>query len=227
MSVLVKFYFGFRKRKTPIKAKRYITKKQKHALAFKTVCVFLIFLILFTVTDISIRPVVRENSAYIVKNEVTIMINDCVASFLEGHKVNYSELVNITYDASGGVSAVSTNTVNINKLKTGITNDIAKQLKESEGEKIKVSLGNIFDSYLLDYIGLEFQVKLTDYGFVGTNVISEFKSGGINQTLHSLKLSIKVDVNINVGTLYQTETVETEVLLTETVLVGNVPDIVS
>lgn len=227
MSVLVKFYFGFRKRKTPIKAKRYITKKQKHALAFKTVCVFLIFLILFTVTDISIRPVVRENSAYIVKNEVTIMINDCVASFLEGHKVNYSELVNITYDASGGVSAVSTNTVNINKLKTGITNDIAKQLKESEGEKIKVSLGNIFDSYLLDYIGLEFQVKLTDYGFVGTNVISEFKSGGINQTLHRLKLSIKVDININVGTLYQTETVETEVLLTETVLVGNVPDIVS
>lgn len=211
----------------PIKAKRYITKKQKHALTFKMVCVFLIFLILFIVVDIAIRPVVKENSKYIVKNEVTIMINECVASFLEKNRVSYNDLVDISLNSVGGVSAVSTDTIRINKLKSGITNSIAEKLKNSKGEKIRVSVGNFSDSYLLDYIGLEFQVKLTDYGFIKTDVFSEFKSAGINQTLHSIKLKIKVDVNINVGTLYQTETVETIIPLTETVLVGNVPDIIN
>ena len=85
-------------------------------------------------------------------------------------------------------------------------------------------MGNLFDSYILDYIGIEFQVKLTDYGFIETDITSSFKSAGINQTLHRINLKIKVDVNINVGTLYQTETVETEILLAETVMLGNVPE---
>ena len=54
--------------------------------------------------------------------------------------------------------------------------------------------------------------------------MSEFKSGGINQTMHRIFINVKVSVNTNVGTLKTTETVETTVLLTETVLVGNVPD---
>jgi sporulation protein YunB len=189
--------------------------------------VFLILAILFILLDIPIRPVVRENAKYIVKNEVTIMINECVASFLEKNRVSYNDLVDISLNSAGGVSAVSTDTIRINKLKSGITNSIAEKLKNSKGEKIRVSVGNFSDSYLLDYIGLEFQVKLTDYGFIKTDVFSEFKSAGINQTLHSIKLKIKVDVNINVGTLYQTETVETIIPLTETVLVGNVPDIIN
>ena len=207
-----------------IKAKYYIPKRQKHALAFKTVCVFLILIIIFILVDIAIRPVVKENAKYIVKNEVVIMINDSVEKFLMENEVVYSDLVSVGVNSENEVTSVSTNTININKLKSGITNTIANELKDSRGEKIRVSLGNLFDSYILDHIGIEFQVKLTDYGFIETDILSEFKSTGINQTLHSIKLKIKVEVNINVGTLYQTETVETAILLTETVLVGNVPE---
>lgn len=221
---MVKFYFKPRRRRLHIKAKRYIPKKQKHALAFKMVCVFLIFSVLFIFVDTTIRPVVKENAKYIVKNEVTIMINESVEKYLSENEVAYSDLVSVGVNSSNEVTSISTNTININKLKSGITNTIANELKDSRGEKIRASLGNLFDSYILDYIGIEFQVKLTDYGFIETDIISQFKSTGINQTLHSIRLKIKVEVNINVGTLYQTETVETVILLTETVLVGNVPN---
>ena len=221
---MVKFYFKPRRRRLHIKAKRYIPKKQKHALAFKMVCVFLIFSVLFIFVDTAIRPVVKENAKYIVKNEVTIMINESVEKYLSENEVAYSDLVRVGVNSSNEVTSISTNTININKLKSGITNTIANELKDSRGEKIRASLGNLFDSYILDYIGIEFQVKLTDYGFIETDIISQFKSTGINQTLHSIRLKIKVEVNINVGTLYQTETVETVILLTETVLVGNVPN---
>ena len=220
---MVKFYFKPRRRKIHIKAKRYIPRKQKHALTFKIVCVFLIFATIFVLLDIPIRPVVRENAKYIVKNEVTIMINECVADYLQENNIIYTDLVTISLNDKKEVSAVETNTIAINKLKTEVTNAIANELKNSRGEKIRVSLGNLFDSYVLDYIGIEFQVKLTDYGFIETDVSSSFKSAGINQTLHRISLKIKVDINVNIGTLYQTETVETEILLAETVLLGTVP----
>lgn len=221
---MVKFYFKPRRRRIHIKAKRYIPRKQKHALTFKIVCVFLILATLFVLLDIPIRPVVRENAKYIVKNEVTLMINECVAGYLQENNIAYTDLITVSLNDKKEVTAVGTNTIAVNKLKTDITNAIANELKDSRGEKIRVSLGNLFDSYVLDYIGIEFQVKLTDYGFIETDILSSFKSSGINQTIHRINLKIKVEINVNIGTLYQTETVETEILLAETVLLGNVPE---
>ncbi len=221
---MVKFYFKPRRRKIHIKAKRYIPKNKKHALTFKLVCVFLIIATFFVLLDIPIRPVVRENAKYIVKNEVTLMINECVADYLQENNINYTDLITVSLNDKKEVTTIGTNTIAINKLKADVTNAIATELKDSRGEKVRVSLGNLFDSYILDYIGIEFQVKLTDYGFIETDITSSFKSAGINQTLHRINLKIKVDVNINVGTLYQTETVETEILLAETVMLGNVPE---
>jgi len=221
---MVKFYFKPRRRRIHIKAKRYIPRKQKHALTFKIVCVFLILATLFVLLDIPIRPVVRENAKYIVKNEVTLMINECVADYLQENNIAYTDLITVSLNDKKEVTAVGTNTIAVNKLKTDITNAIANELKDSRGEKIRVSLGNLFDSYILDYIGIEFQVKLTDYGFIETDILSSFKSSGINQTIHRINLKIKVEINVNIGTLYQKETVETEILLVETVLLGNVPE---
>ena len=220
---MIKFYFKPRRRKVHIKAKRYIPKKKKHALTFKLVCVFLIIATLFILLDIPIRPVVRENAKYIVKNEVTLMINECVADYLQENNILYTDLITVSLNDKKEVTTIGTNTIAINKLKADVTNAIATELKDSRGEKVRVSLGNLFDSYILDYIGIEFQVKLTDYGFIETDITSSFKSAGINQTLHRINLKIKVDVNINIGTLYQTETVETEILLAETIMLGNVP----
>lgn len=222
---MVKFYFKPRiRRRVHIKAKRYFPKKKKHALTFRCTCVFLIFTILFILLDIPIRPVVRENAKYIVKNEVTIMINECVADYMSENNIAYNDLITLSLNDNKEVTSVGTDAIAINHLKTAITNAIATELKDSRGEKIRVSLGNLFDSYILDYIGIEFQVKLTDYGFIETDILSDFSATGINQTVHRITLKIRVDVNINVGTLYQTETVETELLLAETVLLGNVPE---
>ena len=222
---MIKFYFKPMRRKIRIKAKRYIPRKQKHTLAFRVTCVFLIFAILFLLLDIHIRPVVKENAKYIVKNEVTIMINECVAEYISGNNIIYSDLTKISLNDKSEVTSIETDTIAINRLKTDITNAIANELKDSRGEKIRVSLGNLLDSYILDYVGIEFQVKLTDYGFIETDILTSFESTGINQTLHKITLKIKVDVNVNVGKLYQTETVETEILLAETVLIGNVPEL--
>ncbi|MBR2876451.1 MAG: sporulation protein YunB [Clostridia bacterium] len=221
---MIKFYFKPRIRKAPVRAKWYITKRKKHALTFKVTCVFLAFTILFILVDIAIRPQVKENSSFVVKNEITLMVNECINEYLEREKITYNDLVTITQKKSGEISSISADTVNINKVKTNISNDISEMLQNSKGEKIRVPAGNLFNSFLLNNTGLRLSIKLTGYGYVKTDIISEFKSGGINQTLHRVFVDVNVSVNTNIGTLRTNETVETTVLLVETVLVGNVPD---
>ncbi len=64
---------------------------------------------------------------------------------------------------------------------------------------------------------------LTD-GTVETDLRSEFKEAGINQTLHRIYLEVKC--NVNILTPYSTikETIVNQVLLAEGVIVGNIPN---
>ena len=64
---------------------------------------------------------------------------------------------------------------------------------------------------------------LTD-GTVETDLKSEFKEAGLNQTLHRIYLEVKC--NVNILTPYSTikETIVNQVLLVEGVIVGNIPN---
>ena len=78
-------------------------------------CVFLVLAILFILIDIAIRPVVKKKKKYIVKNEVTIMINESVEKYLSENEMIYSDLVNVGVNGENEVTSISTNTININK----------------------------------------------------------------------------------------------------------------
>lgn len=63
---------------------------------------------------------------------------------------------------------------------------------------------------------------MTD-GNVETELKSEFKEAGINQTLHRIYLNI--ECNVSILTPYNTiqETINNQVLLVEGVIIGNIP----
>ena len=61
-------------------------------------------------------------------------------------------------------------------------------------------------------------------GTVETDLKSEFKDAGINQTMHRIYLEVKCNVNILTPYNTITETITNQVLLTEGVIIGNIPD---
>ena len=64
---------------------------------------------------------------------------------------------------------------------------------------------------------------MTD-GTVETDLRSEFKEAGINQTLHRIYLEVKCKVNILTPYDTITETIYNQVLLVEGVIIGNIPE---
>ena len=73
-------------------------------------------------------------------------------------------------------------------------------------------------------MGPDITIKMMTDGNVITDLKSEFKEAGINQTLH--RVYLEVVCNVTILTPYETitETITNQVLLIEGVIVGNIPD---
>lgn len=73
-------------------------------------------------------------------------------------------------------------------------------------------------------MGPDIKIKIMTEGTVETDLRSEFKEAGINQTLHRIYLEVKCNVNILTPYNTITETITNQVLLTEGVIIGNIPN---
>ena len=61
-------------------------------------------------------------------------------------------------------------------------------------------------------------------GTVETDLKSEFKEAGINQTMHRIYLEVKCKVTILTPYNTITETIVNQVLLVEGLIIGNIPE---
>jgi hypothetical protein len=78
---------------------------------------------------------------------------------------------------------------------------------------------------VLSGYGKKVNFKAVAVESVNSEFQSEFTSVGINQTLHSIYVLVVCDVNLHTSIKKQTERVETKVLISESVLVGKVPEV--
>ena len=73
-------------------------------------------------------------------------------------------------------------------------------------------------------MGPDIEMKMLIDGSVETELKTEFKEAGINQTLHRIYLEVKCNVNILTPYDVISETIVNQVLLIEGLIVGNIPD---
>jgi len=67
-------------------------------------------------------------------------------------------------------------------------------------------------------------IQLMPYGSVSVSFHTDFTETGINQTLLSVNLSAKTTVGIVIPSATMTEEVTTDIPITQTVIVGKIPD---
>ena len=72
-------------------------------------------------------------------------------------------------------------------------------------------------------LGPDINIKIYLVGSTQTQIISLFSSAGINQTLHRLYINISGSVAVAVPGLPSTIKTSTQVLMSEMIIVGEVP----
>lgn len=174
-------------------------------------------------TDIRIRPLVHAYGVNHAQTVCTRAINESVADLLEEQALQYDDLVKVEKTDSGEIQSVEADAMCVNRLKAAITNTVLDRLEQQDVRTLHIPLGTLTGSSLLTGRGPSLPVKIGITATTLTNIRSEFSSAGINQTCHQLFVELEVQLFAALPGQPETVTVNSEFLLAETILAGDVP----
>lgn len=171
----------------------------------------------------ALEPVMTQMATAGAKNIVTTAINEAVSEHISDGSLSYNGLINLEKKDNGEITAITTNVASVNTLRAEITNDVIEKVSDMSSD-LSIPLGNILGINILGGRGPGIPFKVVALSSTSADFADEFISAGINQTKHQIMLEITVDINILMPGSSATALVNTEVLVAETVIVGNVPD---
>ena len=111
----------------------------------------------------------------------------------------------------------------VNRLKTDILNIINDEILALDASSIGIPLGSLFLPELLSGKGPAIPVHILSIRNSDASFVSHFEHAGINQTLHKLTMVVSIDVSVLALAETNSFTLESEVVVAETVIVGDVP----
>lgn len=161
------------------------------------------------------------NRSKIVANAV---INDIVSKYLKENKITYSDLIRINSTGEGRVTSVEFDTITLTKIKSGIITLIQDEICSRESQVLSVPIGTLTGNQYLSNRGPKINIAFKMSSAVYSKISSKFTSAGINQTLHTITLDVKTDVYFVMPWYRSSGEFQTDFLLAETIIVGEVPD---
>lgn len=203
-----------RKKRSPFRRKL-----RKYAI------ILLSLLILLTVyfeiaVKTQLRDIIIRDMRTLSERAVTMAVDDYLAENSENNR----KTCDITYD-NGSVAAVTTDSAYINAAKTAVTERAQSYIDElSRTQGISVRLGNFTGLVFLSNFGPDITFAVDSSSTVSCEFRSSFESGGVNQTVHHITITVYVDLLIY-SPFRVDETVSTESTfeIAQTVIVGAVP----
>ena len=159
-----------------------------------------------------------------ITNATSDLINDAIDAQIEAGDIHYDRIVYFEKDINGRITALKTNMTEVNRLKTCTLNLLNDEILALDTSDIGVPLGSIFVPELFSGQGPIIPVEIISIRNSDAYFTSNFTQAGINQTLHQLTMSVLVDVSVLVLGETASFTVTSEVVVAETVIVGDVPD---
>lgn len=177
---------------------------------------------LFLIIDWQIRPMIRATAVYHASIYATNLMNEAVEQELA--KVQGIQLVQISQNEKTNITSVTLDMLRINQIKTGITEQILIELSSEETEIVEVPLGTLLGSEIFSGRGPLIPITLSPMGLANIQTKSNMRQAGINQVLHEVVLSVEVEVSAILPGYSADASAQSDYLIAQTVIVGNVPD---
>lgn len=170
------------------------------------------------------RDVIRELAETQVKNTTSDLTNDAIAKQIDDGVVRYDRIVYFEKDLDGRITALKTNIGEVNRLKTDILNIINDEILALDHSDIGIPMGSLVVPELFSGRGPVIPVHILSIRNSDANFVSHFSQAGINQTLHQVIMEVSIDVAVLVLGQTASFTIYSQVVVAETVIVGQVPN---
>lgn len=170
------------------------------------------------------RDIVAELAQTQVKNSTSDLTNDAIAKQIADGVIQYDRIVYFEKDLDGRITALKTNIGEVNRLKTDILNIINDEILALDTADIGIPLGSLFLPEFFSGKGPAIPVHILAIRNSDATFTSQFSQAGINQTLHQLIMVVNVDVSVLVLGQTSAFSINSEVVVAETVIIGDVPN---
>lgn len=190
--------------------------------------IIIVVLVVSTLTLLFFRIKYNDSIRSLAETQVTNttsdLINDAIDRQIEEGTIQYDRMVYFEKDLDGRITALKTNMSEVNRLKTDILNIINDEILALSTDDLGIPLGSLFLPEFLSGRGPTIPVQILSIRNSDASFSSNFSEAGINQTLQQLNMHVSVDVTVLVLGRTNSFTVSSQVVVAETIIVGDVPD---
>ena len=159
-----------------------------------------------------------------IRTSTSDLINDAIDKQIEIGNIQYDRIVYFEKDLNGRITALKTNMSEVNRLKTSILNIINDEILALDTDDLGIPIGSLILPEIMSGRGPSIPVHIISIRNSDASFQSHFTEAGINQTLQQLTMDVLVDVSILVLGRSESFTVSSQVVVAETIIVGQVPD---
>lgn len=203
-------------------------KKGRFSSLKKFICLFLlsvtvIFLCFLYVFSKYLRPTIISVSQKTAENEVSRIIDEEIKRLMLEEFLTYDKITIITRDSKGNVTSVSANSVLINNFANELDICIGNRIDATDTMQTKLYLSSLFGIDLLSGIGPKIPIRFQPVSVTHADISHTFQQSGINQTLHTIELTVCIDIEILLPMASSTITVKSNMPIAQTLIVGTVP----
>ena len=199
-------------------------KRIREIKSFKIILLIAFFSIVIVLAIFlkSSYPVFKATCETAASSKGVSIINDEVNAVMKDY--SYDDLINIEKDTQGKISLIKADVIKLNEIVTKIVSNIQEEFDKIPRITVFINMGSVSGISMLRNFDPKFEIELESAGRISSNVKTEFTSVGINQTQH--KIYLQIDSRVGILTPFSAfgKDIKTDVLLTEAVIVGEVPD---
>ena len=194
-------------------------RRQMQNLLICLVLLLAVFLLLRDQYDRVIQSLAQTQIA----NTTSDLTNDAIARQIASGDIRYDRIVYFEKNLDGRITALKTNMSEVNRLKTDILNIINDEILALDTMDLGIPLGSLILPQFFSGKGPQIPVRILSIRNSDATFESNFTQAGINQTIHQLTMVVSIDVAMLVLAKTSSFTVTSEVVVAETVIVGEVP----
>lgn len=185
--------------------------------------VFALLLAVFLVLDSRLRPVVTTMAQYQCRVVSVLAMNEAVMEELSRIPDVEETLVRVEKAPDGTVSAIEIDSVEVNRLKARLTDAVANRLLSVPRQEVGIPLGTLLGWQLMAGRGPNVPLQIVPASFVESTIVDTLETAGINQTQHRVLIRFTVEMSAILPGYATGVTVENEVCVAQTLIVGEVP----
>jgi len=200
-----------------------VQKKIKHKLKVMLVVLLCLIVCFLLYLNYVVNPVIIATSTAKVRSLSQRAVENVVWQVLSDSAI-YDTLINITRDENGKILAVSSNSAIVNMLALELAEKAQDSLSQMGASGVDIPIGSFSGMPIFTGRGPIINIKMLPIGTIYCKFFSSFTAAGINQTNHRVYLRVLTSVSVILPMANQTIDTETQLMISESIIVGEIPD---